>query len=154
MTYNKHVQNHSILTIYSGLSISFSRYDLQHAFTVTADTDNTFGPLLSLSLIMTYNMHVQKYSILTIYSGISLSLAPSRYDEQHACAETIDTDNTFGPPSLSHYDVQHALTETLDPDNIFGSLSLSLVMTYNMHVQKYLTQTLYSVLSLSFSLSL
>ena len=122
---------------------------------------------------MTYNMHVQKQSILTIYSGISLSLSLFRYDVQHSCTETLDTDNIFGPPSLSlwratcmyrntqhrhyiraylsisRYDVQHACRETLDTDNLFRPLSLSLVMTYNMHVHKHWILKIYSGLSLS-----
>ena len=104
---------------------------------------------LSLSLVMTYIMHVQKQSILTTHSGLSLS----HYDVQHALTGTLVTDNIFGPIcvslcrttcmyrntqhrnyirsylflslSLSRYDVQHACTETLDTDNIFGPLSLS-----------------------------
>ena len=73
---------------------------------------------------MTYNMHVQKHSILTIYSGLFLS----HYNVQYACRETLDTDNIFGPLSLSlsRYDVQYAYTETHDTDNVFGPLSLSL----------------------------
>jgi len=125
---------------------------------------------------MAYNMHVQKHSILTIYSDLSLSLSLwrttcmyrntqhwqyiraslslSRYDLQHACTDTLDTDNIFGPLSLYLFrnDVQHACTETLDTDNIFGPLSVSLVMTYNMHVQKHSILTIYSGLSLSLSL--
>jgi len=124
-----HVQKHSTPTINSGLSLSLflSRYDVQHACTETLDTDNIFGSLF-LSLVMTYNMHVQKNSTLTIYSGHSLSL------------------------SLSLYDVQHECTETLDTDNIFAPLSRCLVMTYNMHVQKHTILTIYSCLSPSLSL--
>ena len=104
-------------------------------------------------------MHVEKHSILTIYSGLSLS----RYDVQHACTETLNTDTIFAPYSLSlslvmtynmhvqkhsiltiysdislsRYVVQHACTETLDTDNIFGTLSLS-----HYDVQHACTKTL------------
>ena len=159
-----HVQKHSTPTINSGLSLSLflSRYDVQHACTETLDTDNIFGPLF-LSLVMTYNLHVQKNSTLTIYSGHSLSLSLSLYDVQHECTETLDTDNIFAPLSrclvmtynmhvkntrywqyiraslpLSRYDVHHACIETPDPDIIFVPLSPSLSrLTYNMHVHKH-----------------
>jgi len=202
MTCNMHVQKHSILTIHSGLSVSLSpsRYDVQNACTETLYTDNIFEPL-SLSLVMTHKMHVQRQSILTISAGLSLSRhdvqhactetliteniygplslssSLSRYDAQNACTETLDTDKLYGPlsPSLTRYDVQHECTEIFDTDNIFGHLSLSLslwrttcmyrntrywqhnraplplslVMTYNMHDQKHSILTIYSGLSLS-----
>ena len=148
MTYNMHVQKHSILTIYSGLSLSLSRYDVQHACTETIDTDDIIGPI-SLSLVMTYNMHVQKHSILTIYSGLSISV--SRYDVHHACAEAIDTGNTFGALSLSLWRATCINRNTRYWQYIRAYLRL--VMSYYMHVQKHSTQTLYSVLSLSLSLS-
>jgi len=231
MTYNMHVQKHSILKIYSVHSLSLSRYDVQHACTETADTDNIFLPLsrydvqhackethntdnifgpLSLSLWRTtcpyrntrYWQYIRvsfplshydvkhactetlntdnKFGPLSLSFSLSLwrttcmyrntrywqyirvSLPLSRYDVQHACTEKLNTDNIFGPLSLSfslslwrttwmyrntrhwqyicaslplsRYDVQHACTKTLDTDNIFVPLSLSLVMTYIMHV--------------------
>jgi len=109
---------------------------------------------VSLSLVMMYNIHVQKHSKLTIYSDLSLSFSLSRYDAQNACKETLDTDKLFGPlsPSLSRYDVQHECTEIFDTDNIFGHLSLS-----EYDVQHACTETFdtdNTIGPLSFSLSL
>jgi len=145
MTYNIHVQKHSILTIYSGLPLS--HYDVQHACTGTLNTDTIFGPI-SLSLVMTYNMHVEKHSILTIYSGLSLSLSLWRTTCMYTNTEywkfiraslslslwrtTCMYRNSQHRHyiraylSISRYDVQHACTETLDTDNKFRYLSLSL----------------------------
>ena len=197
ITYNMHVQKHSIQTIYSGLYLS--RYDIQHACTETAGTDNIFGPLsrfdvqhactdtlntdnifgpLALSLWRTTCM----YRNTRYWQYIRVSFPLSRYDVKYACTGTLYTDNIFGTLSLSfflslwrttcmyrntqhwqyiraslslflsRYDVQYACTETLDTDNIFAPLSLSLVMTYNMHVKKHSTLTIYSGLSLYLSL--
>ena len=127
-------------------SLSLSRNYVHYACTETLDTDNIFGSVslslwrttcmyrntrywkyirstLSLSLVMTYNMHVQKQPILTIYSSLSLVMMYNMHVKKHT------TLTIYSGLYLSRYDVQHARTETLDTDNIFGSLSLSLIMT-------------------------
>jgi len=152
MTYNMHVQKHSTQTIYSGLSLplSLSRYDVQHACTETLDTDIIFG-LLSLSLIMTCNMHVQKHSTLKIYSGLSPPSHSLSLGRKHACTETLDND-IFGPlsQSLSLWRTTFIYRNTRYWQYIRGSLSH--VMTYNMHVQKHSILTIYSGRSFSFLL--
>ena len=205
MTYSMHVQKHSILTIYSSLSPSPSLWRTRCMY-----RNNRYWQYMrvTLSLVMTYNMHVkkhtkvkiysdlslslsislvmthimlvQKHSILTNYSGLSLSL--SRYDVQYACSETLDTDNTFGPFSLSlslslwrtecmyrntlywqyiraslplsRYDAQDACTETIDTDNICGSLSLSSWRTTCMYRNTHNWKYIRTSLSLFLSLSL
>jgi len=100
MTYNMHLQKHSILTIHSGLSLSLSHYDMQHACTDTLDTDNIFGPLsLSPSLSLWLTTCMNRNTRYWQYIRASLSL--SHYDEQHACTDTLNTDNIFGPLYLS-----------------------------------------------------
>ena len=145
MTYNMQVQKNSSQTLYSGLSLSLSGYDVQQACTETLDTDNIFVSL-SHSLWRTICM----YRNTRYWQYFRASLSLSRYDVQHACTETLDTDNIFGPLSLSLWRRTCMYSNTRYWEYI--PVCLSLVMTYNMHVQKHSTQTLYSGLTLSLSL--
>ena len=140
------VEKHSIQTIYSDLSLTFSRYDVQHSSTETLDTDNIFGPL-SLSLVMTYYMHVKRHSILTINAGLSLS----RYYVTKCMYINIRywqyIEASLSLSLVMTYNIMYRKTRYWQ--YIRASLSFSLVMTYNMHVQKHSILTIYSGLSLS-----
>jgi len=134
--------------------LSLSRYDVQHACTETLDTENIFGSL-SLSLWRTTCMYRNTQHRQYIRASLSLSLSLSLWRTTCMYRNPRYWHYIRATLSLSHYDVQHACTETLDTENIFGPLSplsLSLLMTYNMHVQKHSIMTLYSGLSLSLSL--